>query len=102
MSYTFGPDRYGVTQFMKQITLPNGNISQSFTDSKGQTTSSNQIGAGETYWTSFQYNKLSELLNVRDANDAVTYYTYDNFGRKPRLIILIQACPLLNMIWQAD
>lgn len=82
MSYTFGPDRYGVIQFMKQITLPNGNISQSFTDSKGQTTSSNQIGAGETYWTSFQYNKLSELLNVRDANDAVTYYTYDNFGRK--------------------
>ena len=82
MTYTYGEDRLGIKQFKNEISLPNGNISQTFTDSKGRTTSSNQIGMGETYWTSFEYNKLNELLNVKDANEAITYYNYDNFGRK--------------------
>ena len=82
MDYTFGEDRNGVTQFLKQITLPNGNISQSYTDSKGRVTSSNQAGNQDTFWTSFEYDKINQLKNVKDANQAITYYTYDNFGRK--------------------
>ena len=82
MYYSFGQDRNGVTQFLKQITLPNGNVSQSYSDSKGRVTSSNQVGNQDTYWTSFEYDKINQLKNVKDANQAITYYTYDNFGRK--------------------
>ncbi|WP_305039221.1 SpvB/TcaC N-terminal domain-containing protein [Flavobacterium sp. SM15] len=79
--YSFDSDREGATQFTQETILPEGNRTINYIDSKGRTTSSKQMGS-EDLWTSFEYNKLSELIRVKDANEHITYYAYDNFGRK--------------------
>lgn len=85
-TFGYNQDYFGVTQFSTLVTDPMGYKTISFTNAKGLTTSTKQMGAGsENLWTSFEYDRLNQVVRVKDANENSTTYTYDNFGRKTQV-----------------
>jgi len=81
--YGFGNDRGGDLQFMTRVTDANGISTESFADAKGQQTA---VKAPEDTWTSFVYNAISELVEVKDAEDNITKSEYDMLGRRLKRI----------------
>jgi RHS repeat-associated protein len=80
--YGFDKDCNNKNQFMTTQIMPEGNTTVVYTDAKGRTTSSKQIGNNTELCTVFSYGALGEVLSVTDTDNAQTTYTYDNFGRK--------------------
>jgi len=83
--YGFGFDgTSGGAKSREKIQLPEGNISETYKDHKGRTTSVVQTdpGTGQSLATVYQYDALSQLLKVTDAENKTTSYTYDSFGQK--------------------
>ncbi|WP_413514095.1 SpvB/TcaC N-terminal domain-containing protein [Myroides odoratus] len=82
-SYVYGYDKdcWNITQFKKEVTLPEGNTSISYFDAKGRNTSTKQIGDNQTLCTQFTYNALGSILNVTDAEGKQTAYTYNSIGQ---------------------
>lgn len=93
VSYGFGNDRDGVSQFETIATDANTNSTRTYTDVQGRTTAVKQFhkhdddGAGpnppvtDTIWTSYAYNALGEKTSVKDSDGNKTTMDYDNFGR---------------------
>ncbi len=84
--YGFGPDRDGVTQFMSTTISPLGNTSVVYTDERGRITSAKQTDGTQNLWVSNKYDILSQLVQVKDQNNDITTYQYDNWGRKTKVI----------------
>jgi YD repeat-containing protein len=85
ISYGFGPDRDGVTQFETAVTDRNGNTKRTYADVRQLNTSIkefNPAGGQPLIWTSYTYNPLKELTEVIDDHQNVTRASYDNFGRR--------------------
>jgi len=80
--YGYDTDRDGRTQFTKKIISPKGAVSITYTDEKGRTTATKQTGDGKNLWTSYKYDLLNQLTEVKDQNAQKTEYTYDDLGRR--------------------
>lgn len=81
--YSFGNDRNGIQQFSTALTDANGITKTTFADVRGRITSTlDPLGI----WTSFEYNRINELLKVIDDHDNEIISEYDNFGRRTKRI----------------
>jgi RHS repeat-associated protein len=80
--YGFENDRSGKKQFISKTTDANGNLTEEFTDVRGNITAIKKYNAGEAIWTSFKHNVMSELLEVTDNLGNTTFSAYDKFGRR--------------------
>ena len=80
--YGFDSDRNGIDQFTKKTVSPKGITSVSFTDAKGRTTATKQVGDQKTLWTSYSYDLLNQLTEVKDQNSNSIVYGYDQLGRR--------------------
>lgn len=82
MGYEIGQDNTGFPHFKTTMTDPLGNTRESFSDVRGRKRATKDNGPMGEIWTNFQYNAISELLQVIDDGDNETNYTYDFLGRK--------------------
>jgi RHS repeat-associated protein len=83
-AYGFGPDRAGATRFEVTVTDAKGIPVRSYRDVRSLVTSIkrfNQAGA-QTIWTSYRYDPLEQLTELRDDKDNRTTLTYDALGRR--------------------
>ncbi|MGG8495190.1 SpvB/TcaC N-terminal domain-containing protein [Tenacibaculum sp. TC6] len=81
--YGFGSDRDGNIQFKKKTTDANGIWKESFTNVRGLSTAVLELySQGTDIWTSYKYNPINELVEVRDAYDNLTSSKYDWLGRR--------------------
>lgn len=99
--YGFGFDGTSDTaKSSERIILPEGNISETYKDHKGRVTSTRQVdqNTGEYLATRYTYDALSQLSEVRDAEDKSTFYIYDSFGQK----ITTKHPDTGNSIWKYD
>ena len=84
MTYDFGPDRGGVTQFRTLFLDAEGNSRETYADVRKLMTSVKEInpaGGQPTIWTSYIYDPLRQITTVTDDQSNVTTAEYDNFGR---------------------
>jgi|GEM_PF-763781 len=81
-AYGYGADGFGQSRGYEKIVLPEGNTTVSYKDHKGRVTTTKQIGDNMELLTKFKYNDISELLEVTDAENKATRYSYDKFGQK--------------------
>src|SRR5262249_28418612 len=85
LSYGFGPDRAGVTQFEMVSTDANGKVKRTYTDVRELTTSVkefNPAGGQPVIWTSYGYDPLGQVTAVVDDHSNTTTATYDTPGRR--------------------
>jgi RHS repeat-associated protein len=82
MAYGFGNDRNGVNQFLTTVTDANGKQKQSYHDMRELITSVSEFNQGQTLWTSYAYDPLKEIIQVKDAKGNKTTIAYDNLGRR--------------------
>ena len=80
--YGYDTDRNGVQQFIKKTISPKRIASVVYTDGKGRITATKQIGDNKNLWTSYTYDLLNQLTEVKDQNSNKTEYTYDQLGRR--------------------
>jgi RHS repeat-associated protein len=87
-SYGFKLDRDGVPRFHTLSIDANGNESESFKDVRERITSilqHNPESAQDDIWTSYYYNAVNELVQVKDDQYNVTQAIYDLSGRRTHL-----------------
>ena len=85
LTYGFGPDRNGVTQFETTATDANGNVARTYTDVRQHITAvkqANPAGGHPVVWTSYAYDPLGQLTATIDDHNNATTATYDNLGRR--------------------
>jgi len=87
MSYGIGTDRNGDTMFKTTVTDPLNNVKSSYKTVDDAITSIAEEhtpsgGTKQILWTSYQYDVLNQITEVKDANSNVTTITYDNLGRR--------------------
>ena len=85
LSYGFGPDRAGVTQFEMVSTDANGKVKRTYSDVREFTTSVkefNPAGGQPVIWTSYGYDPLGQVTSVVDDHNNTTTAAYDNLGRR--------------------
>src|SRR5690606_14424930 len=85
--YGTGADHTSTPRYYEKVTLPEGNISQTFKDAKGQVVLTKQIDDLNNIelLTKYNYNTIGELLQVTDADNKNTVYQYDTFGQKTQV-----------------
>ncbi len=85
--YGFGSDRDGNTQFSTKVTDANGIYKESFTNVRGLTKAvQEQYSQGSDIWTSYAYNPINELIEVKDDQDNVINSSYDWLGRRTEVV----------------
>jgi hypothetical protein len=87
-AYGFKSDRDGVVRFHTLSTDANGNTAESFKDVRERITSVLQHNplVGQTdIWTSYNYNAVNELLQVKDDKENLTQAIYDIAGRRTHI-----------------
>nr|WP_321232910.1 SpvB/TcaC N-terminal domain-containing protein [uncultured Psychroserpens sp.] len=85
--YGFGNDREGNIQLLTRITDPNGIWKENFENVRGLTKSvKEQYSQGSDIWTSYNYNAINELIEVKDAQENVINMSYDWFGRRTEVV----------------
>jgi RHS repeat-associated protein len=85
LSYGFGPDRAGVSQFQMVSTDANGRSKRTYSDVRELTVGVkefNPAGGQPVIWTSYGYDALGQLTSATDDHSNVTRSAYDNFGRR--------------------
>ncbi|HEX7888790.1 MAG TPA: SpvB/TcaC N-terminal domain-containing protein, partial [Ramlibacter sp.] len=82
MQYGFGGDRDGLTQFRTIVTDANGKRKASYRDVQEQITSVQEFLSGQTLWTSYRYDPLKQIVEVKDDRGNLTQASYDNLGRR--------------------
>ncbi|HEY0736351.1 MAG TPA: SpvB/TcaC N-terminal domain-containing protein, partial [Herpetosiphonaceae bacterium] len=87
MSYGFGQDRLGATQFLTTVTDANGITKKTYQNVRELTTSVQEFntledGTEQVIWTSYRYDPLDQIVTVEDDQHNVTRMTYDNLGRR--------------------
>ena len=86
-AYGFGLDRAGTPQFMTIATDANGIQKKSFSNVRDLITSIQETntlpdGTLQEIWTSYEYDALSQLIEVSDDQQYVTQVVYDHLGRR--------------------
>ncbi len=85
--YTFGSDRNGQTQFSTRVTDANGIWKESYTNVRGLTTAIQELySQGSNIWTSYTYNAINELTEVKDDQNNLITSEYDWLGRRTQVI----------------
>jgi len=84
IAYGFGVDRNNVSQFMTMVTDANTLQKQTYRDVRDVITSVKELnkGGAEVIWTSYQYDPLKQIVEVKDDKGNLTSVKYDNFGRR--------------------
>ena len=88
IAYGFGPDRGGATQFQTVVTDANvnagkpGAVKTSYRDVRDLIVAVKERLAGADLWTSYTYDALKQIVEVRDHQDNLTKVTYDHLGRR--------------------
>jgi RHS repeat-associated protein len=82
LAYGFGNDRNGLLQFQTIVTDANGKRKVSYRDVQEQITAVQEFNQGQTIWTSYAYDPLSQIVEVRDDRGHLTHAQYDNLGRR--------------------
>jgi len=88
--YGFGADRAGTTQFETEVRDANvnaslkGAIKTTYRDVRDLITSVKELNksGSETIWTSYTYDPLKQIVEVKDHQGNLTKVSYDNFGRR--------------------
>ena len=84
--YGFGTDRDGHTQFRAKVTDANGIWKESFTNVRGLTTAVlESYSQGSDIWTSYYYNPVNELVEVKDDQNNLITSEFDWFGRRTKV-----------------
>jgi RHS repeat-associated protein len=82
MAYGFGADRNGQVQFQTVVTDANGKQKISYRDVQELITSVQEFNQGKAIWTSYAYDPLKQIVEVRDDRGNLTQAFYDNLGRR--------------------
>ena len=85
MSYSFGNDRHGSNQFETRVTDANGIEKRTYRNLRELITSvweTNKKGGQDTLWTSYAYDPLKQIVEVKDDRNNLTRVAYDNLGRR--------------------
>jgi RHS repeat-associated protein len=85
--YGFGPDRSGTTQFRQLVTDANGHQKATYRDVRELLVALQEFhtpdgGGQQSIWTTYAYDPLKELVQVRDDAGNTTTLGYDNLGRR--------------------
>jgi YD repeat-containing protein len=85
--YGFGPDRSGTTQFRQVVTDANGHRKATYRDARNQQVALQEFhtpagGVEQSIWTTYAFDPLKELVEVRDDAGHTTRLSYDNLGRR--------------------
>jgi RHS repeat-associated protein len=86
-SFGFGPDRSGATAFQTVTIDANGHQRRTFKNVRDLVTSLQEFhtpagGGQQAIWTSYAYDPLNQLVEVRDDHDNLARASYDNLGRR--------------------
>ena len=85
-SFDFGEDRDGQVQFLTKVTDPNEKKKDQFTNVRGLVTATydyiDDAPEHGNIWTSFAFNPINELIQVKDDQDNLTLSEFDNYGRR--------------------
>ncbi|CAK8710557.1 hypothetical protein GKODMF_00765 [Candidatus Electrothrix gigas] len=84
-AYGFGTDRDGATRFHTRVTDAKDNSKETFKDVGEHITAVKEFNKGETIWTSYAYDPLGQIVQVRDDKDNLTKVGYDLMGRRTRI-----------------
>ncbi|MCI5180784.1 MAG: sugar-binding protein, partial [Candidatus Electrothrix sp. AW3_4] len=84
-AYGFGQDRDGATRFHTRVTDAKDNSKETFKDVGEHITAVKEFNKGETIWTSYAYDPLGQIVQVRDDKDNLTKVGYDLMGRRTRI-----------------
>jgi RHS repeat-associated protein len=82
IAYGFGPDRDGRNQFKTVVRDANGNSKESFRDVRELITAVKETNKGEALWTSYAYDPLKQIVQVKDVKGVLTKVEYDALGRR--------------------
>ena len=82
VSYGFGTDRAGATQFETAATDAKGTVTRTYVDVRMRTVGLKQSNGPDAIWTSYAYDPLGQITAVVDDHDNTTKSAYDNFGRR--------------------
>jgi RHS repeat-associated protein len=84
LSYGFGPDRAGATQFETTIVNQNGVPKKEYRDVRDLMTALKEFNNGgqQVIWTSYSYDPLRQIVQVEDDAHNLTRAAYDAFGRR--------------------
>ena len=90
ISYGFGTDRAGLTQFETVVTDANlnaglkGAVKRTYRDVRELITAVRELNKSvtEVIWTSYGYDALKQISRVVDNLSNTTTISYDNFGRR--------------------
>ncbi|MCI5131654.1 MAG: sugar-binding protein, partial [Candidatus Electrothrix sp. EH2] len=84
-AYGFGKDRDGATRFHTRVTDAKDNSKETFKDVGEHITAVKEFNKGKTIWTSYAYDPLGQIVQVRDDKDNLTKVGYDLMGRRTRI-----------------
>lgn len=86
-SYGFGGDREGVTRHVETITDANGVSKTLYRDVRDLLVAMRESGDGSNtpIWTSYSYDALEQLVQIRDDQGNITTIGYDLMGRRTRV-----------------
>ncbi|MDT3706352.1 MAG: SpvB/TcaC N-terminal domain-containing protein, partial [Thiobacillus sp.] len=82
MAYGFGRDRDGRNQFQTVVTDANGNSKESYRDVRELITAVKEFNKNEALWTSYAYDPLKQIVQVKDVKGVLTKVEYDLLGRR--------------------
>jgi RHS repeat-associated protein len=90
ITYGFGADRAGVTQFETVVTDANvnagrrGAVKRTYRDVRQMITGVKEFNnaGSQVIWTSYNYDALKQITQVVDNLQNTTSISYDNFGRR--------------------
>src|SRR5574340_164423 len=82
MAYGFGRDRDGKNQFKTVVRDANGNSKGSYRDVRELITAVKETHNNEALWTSYAYDPLKQIVQVKDVKGVLTKVEYDVLGRR--------------------
>lgn len=90
MAYGFGADRNDLIQFQTTVTDANGIRKSVYNDVRQLTVGVEEFntladGVVQEIWTSYAYDPLRQIVEVRDNQDNRTSVLYDNLGRRTEI-----------------
>ncbi len=83
--YGFGRDREGNVRFKTAVTDANGISKVTYKDVGEAITSVQEFNEGKTLWTSYQYDAMNQIVEVKDNAGNITTARYDLGGRRTHI-----------------
>ncbi|HZE18012.1 MAG TPA: hypothetical protein VE197_21240, partial [Mycobacterium sp.] len=82
MAYGFDTDRDGNLQFSTKVTDAEGHSKFSYRNVRELITAVKEFNKGDTLWTSYAYDPLKQIVDVKDVKGKHTTVEYDELGRR--------------------